>query len=79
MAKISEDYDEGVEHKEDWDWFGLEEQADIVEKWFLDHYRGPGSASPTAGPNTAFGLASDAALNDQAFPYIRDHIRTGRN
>jgi hypothetical protein len=78
-AKISDDYDEGVEHKEDWDWFGLEEQGDIVEKWFLDFYRGPGSTNPTAGADTAYGLNSAAAMADQSFRYIRDHIRTGRN
>ena len=80
VARIADDYDEGVEHKEDWDWFGLEEQGHLVEKWFLDHYRGPGYASgATAAADTAFGLASPAALQDQSFRYIRDNIRPGRN
>jgi hypothetical protein len=84
-GSISQDYEPGVEHKEDWDWFGLEEQGTIVEQWFVDHYRGPGYVDPvtgaagTATADTAFGLASAGALNDQSFRYIKDHIRSGRN
>ena len=84
-GSISQDYQPGIEHKEDWDWFGLEEQGAIVEQWFLTYYRGPGYVDPithlpgAATADTAYGLASSGALNDQAFRYIRDHIRTGRN
>ncbi len=84
-ARLSEDYEPGVEHREPWDWFGLEEQGTIVERWFLAHYRGPGYVDPVSGAagkataDTAYGLMTAAAQKDQSFRYIRDNIRTGRN
>jgi uncharacterized protein with LGFP repeats len=72
-ARVREDYDPGKELKEDWDWYGLEEQATIVENWYRTYHR------PALGANTDFGLLSSDAVQDQAFRYIRDNIRTGRN
>jgi len=63
-ARVREDYDPGKVLSEPWDSFGLEEQATIVDKWFERHH---------------LNLDGPAALKDQAFRFIRDNIRTGRN
>jgi len=63
-ARVREDYDPGKVLSEPWDSFGLEEQATIVDKWFEQHH---------------LNLDGPTALKDQAFRFIRDNIRTGRN
>jgi hypothetical protein len=47
-----------------WDGFNNEQQASIVDDWYGDHQ-----------PD----LGTFAALNDPAYRFIRDHIRTGTN
>lgn len=84
---FNDDYDPGVELNEDWDSFGIEEQGAIVDEWFARHYQGPGHwrvdargrPLPTLTADEEFGLASPAAVEDQAFPYITNHIRLGNN
>ena len=84
-ARIRDDYEPGEVLDEPWDWFGLEEQGSIVDEWFKRHYNGPGSVEAdgttprTPTPDTNFGLDGQAAMADQAYPFIRDNIRQGRN
>jgi len=63
-ARLSEDYNPGRVLSEPWDSFGLEEQATIVDRWFAAYHQ---------------NLDAPDALRDQAFRFIRDNIRTGRN
>jgi len=72
-ARVREDYEEGEVLDESWDSFGLEEQASIVEHWYQRNYR------QALGAQTDFGLGAPGALADQAFRFIRNNIRTGRN
>lgn len=51
-------------HGRSWDGFNNEQQASIVDDWY--------------GDNQA-NLDAPTALNDPAFRFIRDHIRTGIN
>jgi hypothetical protein len=80
---LPEEYDPGVELDEDWDSFGLEEQAVIVSRWFARHYNGPNSPVDGHGdpvPTTNdYGLLAPAAVEDDAFKYIEGRIRTGKN
>ena len=71
MARLSEDYEPGVEHKESWSYFNIEEQGVLVDEWFVAHH--------TEDPANDHGLASTAAVNDSRYPYIRDHIHRGVN
>jgi hypothetical protein len=82
-ARIRDDYQPGQVLDESWDWFGLEEQGSIVDEWFKAHYDG-GPLGPDGKPTTGraaddYGLSSPDALADQAYRFIRDNIRQGRN
>lgn len=78
-ARVRDDYDPGQVLDEPWDSFGLEEQGSIVDTWFSTYYKGPGSADGKGTAADDFGLRSAAAVGDQAFRFIQENIRVGRN
>jgi hypothetical protein len=54
-----------------------------VSWWFARHYTGgphplDANGNPLPTPDD-YGLSSPAALGDDAYEYIRDHIRQGNN
>jgi hypothetical protein len=73
ICGLSENYDyfRGTDRTADtswqsrsWNGFNNEQQAGIVDDWYADH---------------SSDLTGFAALNDPAYRFIRDHIRTGIN
>jgi uncharacterized protein with LGFP repeats len=61
----------GTNPTREWKSYSQEQKSVIVDEWFARNY--------VAGDRAhEFGLATANAVNDVAFQYIRDHIRTGR-